>query len=355
MAVAISNLVINKIIVHEVFKRGEDKRIVTPSYSDYLEDLSVEGLEEITKRIIDACGRDSHCVQMEITEIDVNSVFDYASLSLSNQEENFIELSKDITFKLAQAQTSRGYPAGAVVCFTGTVSQYNYPCYGIIKTEKHAGFAKHSEHLVFLKDLLLTPSQRLYKIGLFIEVDNVSEDETHRDSCDFQAYVFDHLLRNNEAKAAHYFYNSFLGCNFMHNAKRITADFYKSTSLFIDNCIQLSDEEKLDLKSSLYVYLKLDNQNSISVTDFSTKYISDPALRDSYRNYCESEGLPSTSFNKDIFLLKSKLKRRKIKFNTDVNISAPVNKFNDLVRVLEIDENKNTTKILIKGRINKQE
>ena len=55
----LANLNINKIIVHHVFKRNEDRAIVTPRFSNDFTDLDPVGIATLQERVTEALGNDS--------------------------------------------------------------------------------------------------------------------------------------------------------------------------------------------------------------------------------------------------------------------------------------------------------
>lgn len=350
-----ANLIIKRIIAHQIFERNENREIVEPIYNNNLTTLDDEGLNELQDRIIDAIGNNSHSIELEITNVGTNSTFELVTEMIHSDDAVFIDKSKQIAYKLAEAQTSRRIPGGIVVTFDGTIGADSKKCLGIIKAETHGGFSLESNNnhflLIYLNDLLLTPTQKLYKIGIFIEQEkNLSG--LPRKANDFTAIVYDHnLTRSTKSDLAIYFYQTFLGCSIQSNNKKLTKDFYHLTIDFITSQ-NIDDEQKVDINYALYSYLKTSNRNTVSTSEFAEEYF-DTGMRDDYLNYMRLNNFPCQSVAKDLTLLKNKLKNRKIKFSSDVKIIGPSDNFNNLVEIIGHEATK--TIIKIEGRIKEQD
>jgi hypothetical protein len=350
-----ANLIIRRIIAHQIFERDENREIVTPRYNTGLTTLDDEGLNELQDRIINAIGNNSHSVELDITNVETNSTFSLVTEMLHSENNVFIERSKQIALKLAEAQTSRRIPGGIVVVFDGTIGADSKRFLGIIKAETHGGFSLESNDnhflLIHLNKLLLTPTQKLYKIGIFIEQENEHFADPPRQANEFTAIVYDYNITvSSRTGLAIYFYQAFLGCSIQSNNKKLTKDFYHLTVDFITSQ-SISDEKKVDLNFALYSYLKISNRNTVSTSEFAEEYF-DTEMRDNYLNYMNSKNFPCQSVAKDLTLLKNKLKRRKIKFSSDVRITGPSDNFNNLVEIMRHEDTK--TIIKIEGRIKEQ-
>jgi hypothetical protein len=146
-----------------------------------------------------------------------------------------------------------------------------------------------------------------------------------------------------------YFYDGFLGCAYMRSSDILTKSFYEHTKEYLSKKSKMTGEEIVDRMSALYTYLKVDNVLAISVNDFAQRYLPDAGVRDTYSAYMQAKNMPMISFSKDLEMLKGKLKRRKIKFTSDVYIYAPFEAFSENVQFLEQTDADTTVKI--KGHI----
>jgi len=346
------NFRINRVITHEIFKRNEEREIVQPLISSELTQLDDDGNSELAMRVVEAVGKDSKSVEMNIDKTGANSVYSYVKSIIDNSADNdiFIEMSSNIAMNLAHAQTARNLPGGILVIVDGTTGVENNKYVAVIKAELQGGFQKAANNTIgFVRDLLLTPQQKLYKIGIFLE-SPVSVSNA-------RAFVYDYnMSMSQEHGMAAYFYDNFLGCTISHTDKYFTNRFYHETKNFIDDEGIFSDDEKFDLHTHLYSYLKSETA-TLNITEFSNQYISEPAKRDLYNNHMQNlvgeEGL-NRSITKDISDIQTKLRMRKVIFSNKVKISAPSDGFENNVKVVEEvqdEEGKISTIVSIAGKV----
>lgn len=342
------NFSIERIITHEIFQRNESREIIPPIMSEQLTFLDDDGKDELAIRIVEAVGKDSKSIEMDIVKTESDSVNDYVNQVFTNTNDStFIEMSKNIALSLAEAQTSRNFPGGILVGIDGTTGLNGNKFIAIIKAELQGGFQKRSDKTIaYVKDLLLTPQQKLYKIGIFLE----GEDNKHR------AFVYDfNMSKSQENGMAAYFYEQFLGCTISHTDKYLTNRFYHETRNFIDDSGLFNDEEIFDLHTHLYSYLKSDT-GTINVTEFSNLYISNTEKKDAFNNHMQNkigDDAFSRSISKDISDIKTKLRMRKVTFSNKVKISAPSDEFENNVQIIDEFEREGRfiTSVEIAGKI----
>jgi hypothetical protein len=331
------NLSITRVIIHRVFQRQTDRQIVPPVYGVALTILGAEETTALQDRVLSALGSGSKCMQMAIAQTGDGTALLLARTLVDDDAELFVTNSRRYADLLASAQTRLNIPGGILVVFAGTA---NYPpkrIIGVIKAEPHAGFTFNDNDgklaLTFLRNLILTPETRLYKIGLFAEVD---PDQTAEGvAAGWEAYVYDDQMQAKRDNAAQYFYENFLGCNIPVDAARQTKTFFDLTKKFI-NAIQITEPEKIDLNTSLYTYLKVDQTPTFDRTTFANQYMP-PDMRDAYANYMEHNNFSANVVAKDIADLSSQLRRRNFIFDSDIRLSAPAERFKELVTIEVID------------------
>lgn len=270
---------------------------------------------------------------MEIENKQADSTFAYVlNIFETNTDENFIEKSQSITRKLVNAQTSRNYPGGVIIVINGT-SGGGYEVSDlvlIIKAELQSGFKKSNNNSIeYINDLLLTPHQKMYKIGAFL-----------RKNSKIRAFIYDYNISKTEEEGlAKYFYSSFLGLKMLHTDKYFTSKFYNGTRDFINTIKNISDEDRYDLNTHLYSYMKNDAKTTISLADFSDSYISDANIKDSYISHMKDNFFKDESFDRSIIKdtsgIKSKLKIRKIMFTSGIKISGMSEDFDKKVQIIK--------------------
>lgn len=331
------NLQIERIIIHEIFKRTISDKPCIPSYSTAMLTMTKEGKQALQQRLVEALGNNSHSIEMEINDIKDEGMPSFTKKIYGLSDSEFIEETKYIADKLAEAQVSMQYPGGIIVIISGIVGINKHPCCAIIKAEVHTGFhkkkVKESISAEYLSDLFLTPQQKLYKIGYFV----FSKKGT-------TVLVYDHNMTRSETKqAAKYFYDSFLGCKIADSSKIVTQNFFLLTREFI-NELEIENDKKLDYQDDLYSYLKNKNTNTLSISDFAEKHL-DLDHRDLYQAYMKTSEFPITAIVKELDLIKNKLKRRKISFSTGVTLQRSKGNLKEVVEVLASSATSTTLKI----------
>lgn len=342
------DLQLNRIAVHEIFKRELDLLPIPPRCSDTLADLDQAGKSAIRERIIGALGSNSKSVQMSVVEDGPGSAFDLFSRLPFIDDAAFLQVSQQIAQKLSSAQTARTIPGGVLVVADGTVGADARPFSGVIKAEVHSGFIKEAGDggplIRYLTDLLLTPSQRFHKIGLFVREHPQALPPDDYYSDDYLAYVFDNQMSGAEiTTAANYFYERFLGCTAASTAKKLTRDFYKHSRDFIDSS-PLDDEAKVESVSALHVYLR-SNVQTIHALEFAQQYLP-PDIHQPYIDFLVEQEFPENAVRKDTTQIKHKLRIRKLNFSTQVRVTAPAERFRELVQVQEVEENATIIRIV---------
>jgi hypothetical protein len=364
MAGLFENFTITRVIIHDIYKRNEDRTIQEPEYSEEIADLNADALELLRERVVNALGSQTHCLEMSIVNDDASSAFQMAAKAINAREPGFIGESKTLTLKLANAQNSRRIPGGILLIFSGKTGSANHKFLGIIKAETHNGFTKVKRgqklSLSILNNLLLTPQQKLYKIGMFIEVQKTTSQDGGRSPEDFKSYVYDHQMDKAETRnAALYFYETFLGCQFTPTHKKLTRDFYNLTKQYINN-YEADDEARYDLGGSLYTYLKVAQSDVISVDDFADSYIPEDG-RDAYRSFMQQNEFPTVVINKDLSYIKTVLKRRRLTFTSKVKILVPDhsdgNLQGNLIEIAGTEEHEGKTRTIVKiaGSLEKED
>jgi len=369
---SLENLTIERIIIHEVFARGDDRAAVPPLLGNQVLALSRQAKVALQQRITSALGASSHGVEMAISNTDPGSAFRLAEaiLACPDQPTDFIRLSQALASGLAAAQTTRRIPGGIVVVMDGRCNHPSQPFVAVIKAEPHAGFSRRQDagslSLDFIEDLILTPQAKLYKIGLFLC--DREPSATHLPAASaggppqgWRALLYDHLISlGNQQAAAHYFYSTFLGLDFAANSAHLTQLFHRLTTDFIRTST-LKPERKIDLLNALTTYLKTDHSATIQVQTFAASFLGDGELADNYLAHMHQQGCPATAIAKDLREIQAQLRFRKITFANDIKLIAPADQFDHLLAIETIQGEADSngivptwTRILVRDQIQDQ-
>lgn len=359
------NLSIDRIIIHQIYRRDNDGKKVSPTQSHQFTRFDESAMEEFRARVTDALGEGSKAVQMQIISQDKQDTPILVDSIINQSDEEFAVSSFDFAKKLTDAQQKRNIPGGIVVVFTGTQGYPARKLLGVMKAEIHSAYEKqvHPQtkeiSLKFVEEVLLTPGTRLYKTAAFFEkaIDGAGDDLNQK----YTVMVSDYQIGKADGKAAaQYFYQDFLGCGYPETSARTTKHFYDAAINFIDD-MELEAEKKSDLFNALTTYLKVSTSSTISSEEFAASYF-DRATQDDFKTYMKDSGLPTAAFTKDIEHIQTKLKFRRVNFSKNVKIIAPSDVFKDYIVIESIDGEPDEagtpqkwTKVTVKDRITQQE
>lgn len=362
----LSNLTIDRIIIHQIFRRGEDAEKIEPIRSRDFTRFDLTAMEAFKGRVRDALGSGSKAVQMEIVNQGPNDLPVIIDRLVDMNDADFAFTSYDVATKLNDAQHRKAIPGGIVVVFSGRQGHPLKSFIGMIKAEIHSAYEKEVNQrtneisLKFVEEVLLTPGTKLYKTAGFFEratAEASSEDLNAR----WVVMVSDNQISQADGKAAaQYFYSGFLGCGYPQTSARTTRQFYEEASEFISN-LNVSASNKNDFLNALTTYLKVSNSSTVSCADFASQYF-DVDTQDAFCDHMYEAGIPEIAFTKDTAQIESKLKFRKVNFGGNVKITAPSEAFKNLVTIETIDGDPDEagdptewTKVIIKEKVVGQE
>jgi hypothetical protein len=360
------SLSIDKIIIHQVFQRDTEGKIVTPDQSHEFTRFDDNAMNDFKVRVRDALGENSKAVQMQIVHQGKDDLPVLVDNIIEQNDIDFAVSSYDFATKLAKAQHSKGMPGGIVVVFSGTQGKPAKKFLGIIKAEVHSGYEKLVDSktgkisLKYIEELLLTPGTRLYKTAAFFQKEGYDKSKADLNE-NWVALVSDYQISKTDGKAAAlYFYSDFLGLDYPETSARTTKLFFESASSFIE-ALDVPAEIKSDYHNALTAYMKVGVSSTVSSEEFASTYF-DLDLQDEFKDYMEEAGLPTTAFTKDTEHIESKLKFRRVNFSKNVKITAPADVFQNLITIEAIEGEPDETgtptewtKVIIRDRITQQE
>ena len=258
---------------------------------------------------------------MQINKVGPGSFQGDAEILINcSTPDEFLAESRRIASRLVDAQTSQVIPGGIVVVFRGITGPEDQLFVGIIKAEVQAGFRRRrrglSSFTEFVNDLFLTQATRLYKVGFMVAPSPMKVGAEG-----WRAIVFDHkIVPSNREAAAIYFYEVFLGCGFREDSAYETAKFFNLTQDFAKT--KLPDrQERHAVQDALFTYVKNEQAPTFTVNEFAERYLPLHA-RDKYSNFMASNQFPTRAVKRDVAELRGKLKRRRFKYGTDIELSA---------------------------------
>ena len=336
---------VNRLIIHTIVAKQEGQDSATVRPSQEISTIDESGLEIIKTRLIDAAGRHSKAFELKIENTNVDSFFDLTRNLSELDNSEFIQKTYHIADLLADSQRTTSIPGGYLLVLDCMDTQANKPVIIAIKAEPHEAlqFSTDSENnqITVLNRVFLSPSQKLYKIGVLFEKE---EDSV------FSGFLYDDQFRT-DSHPAEYFYKDFLGFSIGENSKIQSHRFFDKTTKFIYNNVQ-----NTELKFNLLLALKNEFVTSQDVT-ISPMIFADTfmpmanGIRDAFIQDVCSE-LPHSIVKSNV-LIKTRLNKRKIDFPSNINIAGPEIDFDNRVEIIdnsnsisELDANNSTYTII---------
>ncbi len=132
------NLTIDRIIIHQIYRRDENGNKVTPTQSHEYTIFDQSAMQEFKSRVKDALGDGSKAVEMAIVNQESGDLPPLVDIMTDQDNESFIVSSFDIAKKISDAQQMKSIPGGIVVIFSGKQGAQQKKFLGIIKAEIHS-------------------------------------------------------------------------------------------------------------------------------------------------------------------------------------------------------------------------
>lgn len=335
----LTNIAINRVTVFNIPEDLPNKAPGIPSGGLALVHLSQPAKDMLKMRMVKALGAKSHGIEVSVNDVSPTSFFQQGATGLSASDANFLAGAGVLATMLAKAQNNLSLKASKLVVIGGTVTAHNRPFLALVKAElqdalsERAAASANAQAIDHLKNIFMTESQRLYKIGFLQRVVNSANSQNGVfDPTQHSVHLFDHLMTAMETRsAAHYFYSGFLGCETATSARSRTRDFYNQTMEFI-NTSGFTEIKRYDLFDALRTDLR-SNSATLSVGDFGAAHMT-VADRSAYANFMIAKAFPTNAVAKDTEFVKSKLRRRrKIVFTSGVTLTTPPDGLN-LIQVI---------------------
>lgn len=319
-----NNVEILRAIMHRVSARvGDNEASVSPS--DRLLTLDDDAKQIIKDRLVAAFGRQSKSFELDVENDGEDSCFSFVNSLRNTSDEEFISISESIANLLADSQRQPRIPGGYLLVVHCRYE--NKPLHVLIKAEPHTALGVAEMDVHSIKNIILSPEQKLYKAAYFEQKIDVSADMVlSKDN--YRVVLFDSNVNSNKS-IAQYFYKDFLGLSISGNAQLQTFLFYTMMEELIWKHLQ--GLEALDASDALRSAI-----NEANETINPHGVITDVIPLEKRDEFIDGiiEKFPQ-SIGKDTSLINSKMSRKSIWLSNQVKITAPTEFFEANVSVEE--------------------
>lgn len=325
MPPALSQIQINRIIIHEVPRHLRRDTESSPTYSEVESPLDAQLRMFFKEKLIETVGSSS-AYEVEFDPSASSPVPQLVREFVTSPRAEFVEMSKRIAKHLHDAQGGAN-PGGLVTvidCSLGTAKAI-----GILKLEKEEGVrlfqATHEGRRTFdvsyIRDLILTRKTKLFKVGFFSPD---SGGEVEGIVCDEQRGYMP------RTEVAGFFLTTFLGCRLSEDPRVSTKGFFMAAQDFFNR--ELSDPVQRT-QAMNHLLSELTNQRSqINVRTFARDNLPVP-LRQPFLEHLTDAGVPNQSIRKDIELIRSQTEKMAIEFESGVTVVGNREHFGESVTV----------------------
>jgi len=321
-------LTIRRMASHTILEKQLKDQTSVADVSDSLLGFDFDLQQLILKRLQAVLGRKGKGFYLEIGDSAPSSFFGQCHDLDRVNDQTFIKRTQDIAHLLAGSQNRANIKAGDLYVVEAIDSSYkNEPVYIVIKAEPHEGARRNNNALEHLKDIVLSPSQKLYKVGVLYKDEN--EGKTYPNDI-YSAYLFDEQFGNGSNLSAH-FHKEFLRFDHTNNGPIQTKNFYDKTRDFIDKNIK-DEEKREELGEALRVLIKTDNAEYLRPREFAQHYLESDEQKALF-NATVANSFPDM-VQKDNELVDFALKTRKVRFD-GVQVSALDAEFADRVQLIK--------------------
>jgi hypothetical protein len=311
-------LEVRRLILHDVVKREDGDDFDAPPV-DLENDLPEEVATIVTNKLVRALtSRNAYELEFDAeTNSPVPAIIkDY---TFQPRSEQFADYAAEIARVLSESQNSGSVRSGVLAVIDGVMDGQR--CLVLAKLEREAGLrletvsrnGKRVYALEAVRNLVLTESQKLWKVAIFVRVGE-HEDQVQAIGCDRQQG----WGRERDMAA---FWLGFLGCKLADRPSITTRRFYEAVVDYADQQIQ-EPEKKEEVYNHLLSQLR-SRKETMSPESFAKEFMPE-SDEVPFLGYIEERGVPNQEFEVDTSSIRSKLKMRTYRTRRGARISAPV-------------------------------
>ena len=330
---------IKRAIFHKVMARRNDSDPYVEE-SDSVIELTPSMEDIFRKRMSDAFGSAGKAFELSINDVEDGSVYSMIHNLSYEDDDAFYQRSLELAHRLAECQNKTSIPHGFFVLLDCVNPIDNMPVYVMMKAEPHDALEITQSVARALKNIILSPSQKMYKAGCFQQI---SREGGHRG---YKAYLFDEQF-GSRAHLAEYFYRDFMGLTINSNDKVLTKMFFVKMQEAIRDKYKYDYLRKNEAEDVLNAEM-LNQTTTLRPIDVIDRAIA-LSDRDYFYRRVLNEEIP-TSFRKNISLIDSRMMNRSMSISDDIKLSAPQGLFQN--NSLVIDRDTDDEYVIVKIRKN---
>lgn len=337
---------IHKVIIHKVIAKTQ----ASPSYPDYADEchnLDIETQTTLKSRISSAVKKSKRFFETDIEQIHAGSFFAIANNLNYCNAEDFYTKSKSIADLAAVAHDNMKIPGGLLIIIDATIDSVSKATI-VIKAEMQEALILKGTSVELMKELFLSPSHELYKIGILVHRDRNTFTQNA-----FQTYVFDDQFNSQSKDLAIYFYKDFLGFTTSKNDKLKTKNFLNAYTAFVDNHIQ-EPQTRIHLKQLIKADFRESESPLIDPSSYLTYFSTNDQAKEKFEKQVLSEY--PISFSKNTTLLDASLQKTSINITSKMRLVGDSSEIDGKVEIINPKNDNARTQLITKinsGKLDK--
>lgn len=297
---------ISRVTVHKVFSKSKTVGVPYASSCEDFCQLGLEGTPTLIKRIENCIKKTSHFFELDMHNESAGSAFDIQKDLYGLDKKEFLIKSQHLADLAASVQVRSHIPDGLILIVETKIDNHN--SFIFIKAEKSDAFSMTGSALQLVKDIFLSSDKTLYKLGIFIHVNDKSKK-----SSNYRYFVYDDDFTPSKEDLALYFYESFLGLTTEKNSKLLTNKMHKKLKNFVED--NVAGQDQFDILRSIDRVFLDNRKTTLSHGDFKDLFPSE--FTDLFHKQIALE-LP-TAFIKDNEIIKN-INTHRIRINSDATL-----------------------------------
>ena len=326
----LGRLEIIRIILHGI-PSGRSNGTTEPDLSEIESQLTPTVRNRFTQKMSATLARNSYPVLFDDTaETDVPEI---VLSTFVGSTGSFISNSQRLAKLLYESQHPNS-PSGLLAVADTEIE--GLPSLAILKLEHESGTrvaqdtyqGKPTFGVEYLENLVLTEKTRVFKAGLFVQEGQTLE-------------TVEGLVSDNQAShwaknpVASFFLRQYLGCKLQEDPQVTTQRFFNAAEEWVNNDVPDPDK-KAQYEIAILAELK-GNDTTLRPRAFAERHL-DVGDRHRFVGHLGDRTVPDRTFQKDITLIASRMKRVTMDLESGIAILADPETFSDKVHVTPRDD-----------------
>lgn len=320
----LADLHIAELIVHDVPQRLVSTSGVAPTCSDVASPLDTDLRTYFTGRLAETINRNASAVEHDPT---TSSRVPEELVGLLARPSDFVVRSQALAQHLFNAQKGPS-PGGLLII--GLAKWHDTRAVIVMKLEREEALSLNQKRvaggltfdMTHLRNLMLSNRTRVFKAALF---------EMARSVADLRGHVSDTQGGyGREADVAHFFLSTFLGCRLTEAPSVTTRRFLDVLEEVVNTRV---DDPALKARYRIAAIAALqDKSKTLSPRAFAATNLEQSAEH-AFHDVAKARGLPLTSFQKDLDLVRTRVDRMALQFANGIQVTGSAESFEESVKV----------------------